>query len=136
MAGTRYSAPIDFNSYDAVRFRVERRATDPATADKFVGRMWLNTTSHALKVQSDTSTTVSLASGSNGSKYAANVGAGSTTVTITHNLNTLDVVAKLYLISTGVEIVPTSVTLTSVNVVTMVVSPSLGSNLGRAVVFA
>lgn len=58
-------------------------------------------------------------------RYAANVPNGSTTATITHNLNTLDVIVAVYEITGGVE-VECDVTLTSVNVVTLgfAVAPS------------
>ncbi len=60
-------------------------------------------------------------------RYAANVPTGSTTPAITHGLGTLDVVVKVYEVSTGYEI-ETDVTLTSVNVVTLgfAVAPTAG----------
>jgi hypothetical protein len=126
------SGPINLNEEPTFGMQIPKLATDPASPQ--VGDIWLNTTSHAVKVETQAGTKTTMGTGTGVSKFAGNVGSGSTTVTITHNLGTLDVVAKLYTISTGVEIVPTSVTLTSTNVVTMVVGSSLGSNLGRAVV--
>ncbi len=61
-------------------------------------------------------------------KYAANVGDGtSTTITVTHNLGTLDAVAQLVLVSTG-ETVETDTVRTTTNVVafTFASAPSAG----------
>lgn len=135
MSGQRFSAPIDFNSYDMVRARIERLASDPATAAKFIGRIWLNTTSHAVKVQTDTSTTTTLGSGSGVSKYAVTVGdAAATSFAITHSLGTLDVVCQVWLISTGVLQAPTSITKNSTNALTVVMGSAPALNNLRVVV--
>lgn len=125
--------PIDFNEEPTSHLRVENRASDPASPK--VGDVWLNTTSHALKVQTNTATTTTLGSASGVSKFAVAVGNGAlTSFAITHNLGTLDVQVVGYLVGAGTQATFTSVTLTSTNVVTVVIGAAPATNNLRVVV--
>ena len=67
-------------------------------------------------------------------RYAANIGDGtSTSIAVTHNLNSLDVVVEVYEIATG-ESVGVGVTRTSANVVTIEAIPAPTTNALRVVV--
>jgi phage-related tail fiber protein len=68
-------------------------------------------------------------------KFAVNVGDGSTTaITITHNLNTRDVVVKVYTNSTPWDEIIVDVTLPSVNTATLTFATAPASAAYRAVV--
>ena len=67
-------------------------------------------------------------------RYAANIGDGtSTSIAVTHSLNSLDVVVEVYEIATG-ESVGVGVTRTSANVVTIEAIPAPTTNALRVVV--
>lgn len=67
-------------------------------------------------------------------RYAANIGDGtSTSIAVTHSLNSLDVVVEVYEIATG-ESVGVGVTRTSANVVTIEAIPAPATNALRVVV--
>lgn len=67
-------------------------------------------------------------------RYAANIGDGtSTSIAVTHSLNSLDVQVEVYEIATG-ETVGVGVTRTSVNVVTIEAVPAPATNALRVVV--
>ena len=67
-------------------------------------------------------------------RYAANIGNGtSTSIAVTHSLNSLDVVVEVYEIATG-ESVGVGVTRTSANVVTIEAIPAPATNALRVVV--
>lgn len=67
-------------------------------------------------------------------KYAQDIGDGSTTsIAVSHNLNTLDIKVAVYLKSTGEEVLVDNIR-TSVNVVTLIFSTAPTSNQYRIVV--
>lgn len=69
-------------------------------------------------------------------KYAANVGDGtSTSITVTHNLNTRDVHVSLYNASTYEQVIP-DITNATVNTVTLTFATAPTSSQYRVVVFA
>lgn len=66
--------------------------------------------------------------------FAVSVGDGSTTsITVTHNLGTLDVIVRLYTVSGGVE-VDTDITHATTNTVTLIFATAPTTNQYRAVV--
>lgn len=131
------SGPIDFNEEPTSHLQVPKLAADPSV--KNVGDIWLNTTSHAVKVQTNSGTTTTLGSGSGVSKFSSAVGNGAlTSFAITHNLGTLDVAVAIHLVSTGVMQVIgsgiTSITVTDVNTVTVVAASAPATNNLRVTV--
>lgn len=125
---TRETTPVDFNEEPTLNFQLPILATDPTT--KHTGDAWVNTASHEVKVQTDSTHTSVLTH-----KFAGNVGDGvATSLVVTHNLNTLDVVVQAHLITTGVVQAPTSITLTSANAVTIVMGVAPATNNLRVVV--
>lgn len=133
MAERHNQGPIDFNEEPTSHFQVPKVATDPTV--KNIGDIWLNTTSHAVKVQTNTSTTTTLGSGSGVSKYAAAIGDGvATTIAVTHSLGTLDIICQIWNISTGAQIVPTSITKTNSNAISIVFGSAPASSNARVVV--
>lgn len=67
-------------------------------------------------------------------RYAANIGDGSTTaIAVTHSLGTLDVIVQVNNVSTGAVVIP-DITLTSTNVVTLTFAVAPTTNQYRVVV--
>lgn len=133
MAERHGDGPINFNEQATSGLQVPKLAADPTTPQ--TGDIWLNTTSHAVKVRTNTATTTVLGSGSGVSKFAANFGDGAaTSYAITHNLGTLDVTVKVFVNSSGADVTPTSITRNSINQVTIVMGSAPALNADRVVV--
>lgn len=136
MAGTRDNLAHNFNGVNTFNFKVPVVATDPVT--KPVGLMWVNTTSHVIKVQTDVSTTTSLAAAAGTNKAVITIGDGtSTTLTVTHNLNNIDTILVPYVISTGANSTTvTAITRTGVNAATITFSAAPASNSIKVICIA
>lgn len=124
----RFSGPVNFNDEPTSHLRLPNVAGNVAAPA--LGEVWLDTTAKAVKVHISSTQTLAHAR-----VFGLTVGDGTaTSYVVTHNLNSTDVLATAFTISSGLTVTPTSITRTSANAVTVVFGSAPALNSTRVVV--